>query len=189
MSEVQPVSSTALAIGLEDGAASLLDVRCGDLAAAWQAHSDRITAVAADGSHQLVTASQVGGYLTGSAEFAAEDSFQAPSHLLPLLQLTDQDPDHVKNQSQLGGGCCAQDRKLKLWDLRMLMDADTSALPMLAPRCLHTFGGHKHSVTGCTVHLVTFGKIASMLSSGGFLLCCQPNRILDLQFLHAQFVQ
>lgn len=48
-----------LACGFEGGGASLLDMRCGGLAAAWPAHAERVTALAADG-HRLVTSSQVG---------------------------------------------------------------------------------------------------------------------------------
>ncbi len=45
-------------MGFEDGSASLLDARCGDLAASWIAHSDRITSMASEG-YSLMTASQV----------------------------------------------------------------------------------------------------------------------------------
>lgn len=47
-----------LAVGFDDGGASLLDTRCGDLAAAWPAHGEHVTSLASNG-HCLVTASQV----------------------------------------------------------------------------------------------------------------------------------
>lgn len=54
----------------------------------------------------------------------------------------------------------AQDRSLKLWDLR-----GGTAGPASQPRLLHNFGGYKHAVSGVTVHLGTAvscsrGKVA-----------------------------
>jgi len=61
-----------------------------------------------------------------------------------------------------------QDRTLKLWDLRRLsggFSGSTASAAVGAPGLLHTFGGFKHGVSGCTVHLGTAicrsrGKVA-----------------------------
>jgi hypothetical protein len=52
------LGSALLAVGLDSGAATLLDARCGGLLAAWHAHGERVMSLASDG-HCLVTTSLV----------------------------------------------------------------------------------------------------------------------------------
>lgn len=76
MSDVQPCAgagSACMAAGFDSGTASLLDARCGDLAASWAAHGERVTSVAAEG-YSLVTGSQVRSSFAAAATTLYDDS-------------------------------------------------------------------------------------------------------------------
>ena len=58
-----------VAAGLASGHAAVADVRCGQLVGCWRAHDAEITSVSSQGSHLLLTCSQVGDLGSGPCRF------------------------------------------------------------------------------------------------------------------------
>ena len=60
-SSAMPTSDSGfVAAGLASGHAAVADARCGQLVGCWRAHDAEITSVSSQGSHLLLTCSQVG---------------------------------------------------------------------------------------------------------------------------------
>ena len=59
-SAMPTLDSSYVAAGLASGHAAVADMRCGQLVGCWRAHDAEITSVSSQGSHLLLTCSQVG---------------------------------------------------------------------------------------------------------------------------------